>query len=97
MSERALILLLEEWHRQLSEGLQVAIDALPDPEPERMRVWNDGIFAGFAVPTESTPEDRWHWEDRPRTPPMLISLEATIARIGEQIERLYPSESENDS
>jgi hypothetical protein len=93
VNERALILLLEEWHRQLLWGLQSAIDALPDPEPERVRVWNTGIFS-FALPTEHTAEDKWHWEDRPRTPPMLVGLEATITRIGEQIERLRGS---NDS
>jgi hypothetical protein len=87
VNERALILLLEEWHWQLTEGLQIAIDALPFPEPERVRVWNTGVLS-FAPPTEKTPEDQWHWEERLRTPPILVDLEVTIARIGDQIERL---------
>jgi hypothetical protein len=81
VNERALILLLEEWHRQLLWGLQSAIDALPDP------VWNTGVFS-FAQPTDKSSPEQWHWEERPRTPPMLVGLEATIARIGDQIERL---------
>lgn len=89
MTDRALILLLEEWHRQLSDALQVAMNTLPrDPDPERVRAWTGIGALKLRSPTEDDPSDEWSWVEYPKTHPALSELETTILRIGEHIERL---------
>ena len=88
MSERAMILLMEEWYRQLCDGLETAKAALPDPEPEQVRVWKPGVLFFMRMPTEADPPEQWELIVRDRTPPMLCDLEAAIDRIGEHMGRL---------
>lgn len=83
-----MILLLEEWYRQLCDGLEEAKAAFPDPEPERRRVWTVMFPSGpirLRMPTADDPADEWEWISVPCTPPLLVSLEKAIDRIGQQI------------
>lgn len=85
MNDRILIALLTEWHHQLCEALDTAKDMLPDPEPQRIKQWKGMRFG--RVPDEAPP-DQWEWMTIEHTAPPLLDLEATIERIGRQIEAL---------
>lgn len=88
MNERAMLILLQEWHRQLAEALEEAKSIFPDPEPERVRQWVNPFAIMFREPIENDPPDQWQWIEIPHTPPHLLDLEMTIDRIGGQIEEL---------
>ena len=88
LHDRALLALLTEWHRQLSEALDTAKAMLPDPEPQRVRWWKHPLPFRFFPPTENDPADQWEWGEEHRTPPALLDMEAVIERIGRQIGEL---------
>ncbi len=88
MNERAMLVLLQEWYRQLAEALDTAKAAFPDPEPHLVRRWTSPFALMLRPPTDDDPPDRWKWVDANRTPPHLQELESTIDRISMQIEEL---------
>lgn len=93
--ERALLVLVREWERQLIEALERAKALLPDPEPQRERVWTNtlAVLGNLGrAPTENDNPDLWMWQKKERTAPPLVELEAVIDRIGVQITEMAGTE-----